>query len=76
MTTAEHHAFHRTMSMPLAEQYAFLLRAQRYAAQEGDENWVANNIYLLTSDGWTLGDAVWRTLAFLDGTEVADQLQG
>ncbi|MFN9291280.1 MAG: hypothetical protein ACK6EB_24675 [Planctomyces sp.] len=62
--------------MTISEQYAFLIMAQRYASARGDANWVSNNIYLQTCDGRTLGEAVWNTLEFLYGAEVADQLQG
>lgn len=62
--------------MTISEQYAFLIRAQHYARSRGDTNWASHNIYLQTSDGRTLGEAVWNTLEFLYGAEVADQLQG
>ena len=52
----------------------FLKRAERYAEARGDEYWFAD-IYSRYREYNGVTDSVWKTLSYLYGDSVADQLE-
>lgn len=54
--------------------YYFLRRAEQYCEQSGDELWF-KEVYTRHRENYSVTDATWRTLAFLYGDAVADNIE-
>ena len=52
----------------------FLIRAERYAEARGDENWFKYH-YTRYREFNDVNDAVWKTLDYLYGEDIADKLE-
>jgi len=52
----------------------YLKLAQEYACQHGDDNWFCN-LYTGFRAYNNVTDSVWKTLSYLYGNDLADQLQ-
>jgi hypothetical protein len=53
----------------------FLTRAENFARANGDEEWFKNNLYTDFREYNNVNDSVWKTLAYLYGAEIANQLE-
>lgn len=52
----------------------FLIRAEKYCIDRGDELWF-KNIYSGFREYNNVVDSVWKTLSYLYGNQIADQLE-
>jgi len=53
----------------------YLKIAQDFAEASGDEFWFAN-LYTGFREYYSVADSVWKTLSYLYGNAVADELEG